>query len=68
MIQTVKGTRDILPEDMPLWRRVEEVSREAFRRYGFRGQVSFDAEGCAWITSVVSNRVIRVAPWELPRS
>lgn len=36
MIQTVKGTRDILPEDMPLWRRVEEVSSEAFRRYGFR--------------------------------
>src|SRR5215510_7719874 len=36
MIQTVRGTRDILPEDMPLWRRVEDVAREAFRRYGFR--------------------------------
>ncbi len=36
MIQTVKGTRDILPEEMPLWRRVEDVAREAFRRYGFR--------------------------------
>ena len=36
MIQTVRGTRDILPEDMPLWRRVEDVAREAFRRYSYR--------------------------------
>jgi histidyl-tRNA synthetase len=36
MIQTVRGTRDLLPEEMPLWHRVEEVAREAFRRYGFR--------------------------------
>src|SRR5262249_56167698 len=35
-IQTVRGTRDILPEDMPLWRRVEDVAREAFRRYDYR--------------------------------
>jgi histidyl-tRNA synthetase len=35
MIQTVRGTRDILPADMPLWHRVEGVAREAFRRYGF---------------------------------
>jgi histidyl-tRNA synthetase len=35
MIQTVRGTRDILPDDMPLWHRVEAVTREAFRRYGF---------------------------------
>jgi histidyl-tRNA synthetase len=35
MIQTVRGTRDILPEEIPLWLRVEEVAREAFRRYGF---------------------------------
>src|SRR5262245_33330636 len=36
MIQTVRGTRDILPEDIPLWRFVEDLAREAFRRYGFR--------------------------------
>ncbi|HZS03434.1 MAG TPA: histidine--tRNA ligase [Blastocatellia bacterium] len=35
MIQTVKGTRDILPTDTPVWQRVEAVAREAFRRYGF---------------------------------
>lgn len=36
MIQTVRGTRDILPADMPLWHRVEDVAREGFRRYGFQ--------------------------------
>ncbi|NOT61697.1 MAG: histidine--tRNA ligase [Acidobacteria bacterium] len=36
MIQTVKGTRDLLPDVMPLWLRVETVAREAFRRYGFK--------------------------------
>lgn len=36
MIQTVRGTRDILPADMPLWHRVEAVAREAFRRYGYQ--------------------------------
>lgn len=35
MIQTVRGTRDLLPSEMPLWHRVEGVAREAFRRYGF---------------------------------
>lgn len=35
MIQTVRGTRDLLPADMPLWHRIEELAREAFRRYGF---------------------------------
>jgi histidyl-tRNA synthetase len=35
MIQTLRGTRDILPAETPLWHRVEEVAREAFRRYNF---------------------------------
>lgn len=35
MIQTIRGTRDILPADIPLWQRVEETAREAFRRYGY---------------------------------
>jgi histidyl-tRNA synthetase len=35
MIQTLRGTRDILPAETPLWHRVEDVAREAFRRYNF---------------------------------
>lgn len=36
MIQTIRGTRDILPEDISTWQRIEAVAREALRRYGFR--------------------------------
>lgn len=36
MIQTIRGSRDILPAEAPLWQHVEAVAREAFRRYGFR--------------------------------
>lgn len=36
MIQTIRGTFDILPDEIPRWRRVEETAREIFRRYGFR--------------------------------
>ncbi len=35
MIQTLRGTRDILPAETPLWHRVEDAAREAFRRYDF---------------------------------
>ena len=36
MIQTIRGTRDILPEEIALWHRIEAVASEGFRRYGFR--------------------------------
>ncbi|MFN0123534.1 MAG: histidine--tRNA ligase [Blastocatellia bacterium] len=35
MIQTVKGTRDLLPADMAVWQWVESIAREAFHRYGY---------------------------------
>lgn len=31
-----KGTHDILPEDVPAWRRIESVSREVMESYGYR--------------------------------
>jgi histidyl-tRNA synthetase len=34
-IQCVRGTRDILPEDMPLWHRTEQVVRDVFGCFGF---------------------------------
>ncbi len=36
MIEAVKGSRDILPEEMPRWHFVEAGAREIFERYGFR--------------------------------
>lgn len=35
MIQCVKGTRDILPDEIPLWHLVERTCAEVFHLYGF---------------------------------
>jgi histidyl-tRNA synthetase len=36
LIKAVTGTRDILPEEVPLWQRMESVARTHFARYGYR--------------------------------
>jgi histidyl-tRNA synthetase len=35
-IRAVKGTRDILPEEIAAWHQVEAVARGLFARYGYR--------------------------------
>jgi histidyl-tRNA synthetase len=35
-IKAVAGTRDILPEEIPAWRRIEESAHSLFPRYGYR--------------------------------
>ncbi|HET8644555.1 MAG TPA: histidine--tRNA ligase [Vicinamibacteria bacterium] len=35
-ITSVKGTRDILPEESAAWQRVEQAARTLFDRYGYR--------------------------------
>lgn len=35
-IQSVRGVKDVLPEDMKKWRWVEETARKIFHRYGFK--------------------------------
>jgi histidyl-tRNA synthetase len=32
----IKGFKDILPDEVPLWQRVEEVARDVARRYNFQ--------------------------------
>jgi histidyl-tRNA synthetase len=34
-IKAVRGTRDLLPDETPLWNRVEATARAVFARYGF---------------------------------
>ncbi|MCS6817531.1 MAG: histidine--tRNA ligase [Blastocatellia bacterium] len=36
MIQTVRGTFDVLPSEIPRWRLLEETARAVFRCYGYR--------------------------------
>ena len=35
MIQKIKGTMDILPEETPLWRHIESVMRQEAEKYGY---------------------------------
>src|SRR5471030_1594036 len=34
-IKAVRGTRDLLPDQTPLWNHVEATARAVFSRYGF---------------------------------
>jgi histidyl-tRNA synthetase len=36
VIKAVRGTRDILPDEIHVWQRLEAVARELFARYGYR--------------------------------
>jgi histidyl-tRNA synthetase len=36
LIQAVRGTRDILPDEIPAWHAIEGAARELFARYGYR--------------------------------
>jgi len=36
MIQTIRGFRDILPEEAPLWQRIETIAADIFRNFGFQ--------------------------------
>ena len=35
MIKAVRGTRDILPAELSVWRHIEKVARDIFGVYGF---------------------------------
>jgi histidyl-tRNA synthetase len=35
-IQAVRGTRDILPDEVAPWQRIEAAARDLFARYGYR--------------------------------
>ena len=36
MIKAIKGTKDILPDEVGAWHRVEQAARQLFARYGYR--------------------------------
>ncbi|MEL6552723.1 MAG: histidine--tRNA ligase [Cyanobacteria bacterium J06621_11] len=35
-IQAIRGTRDILPSESPLWAKIEEIARQALANYAYR--------------------------------
>ncbi len=64
MIQAVKGTRDILPDEVAVWHRIEAVARTLFARYGYREirtpvfeQTELFARGIGAETDIVSKEM-----------
>jgi histidyl-tRNA synthetase len=35
-LQAIRGMEDVLPDESPLWERLEDACRRTFRRYGYR--------------------------------
>src|SRR5579864_1486816 len=36
ILQAVRGMNDVLPDEAPLWQRVEDAARRTFAQYGYR--------------------------------
>ena len=67
-IQAVRGTRDILPDEVAGWQRVEAAARELFARYGYRElrtpvfeQTELFARGIGAETDIVSKEMYTFA-------
>src|SRR3954466_4155799 len=63
-IQAVKGTRDILPDDVAAWHRIEGTARALFALYGYREirtpvfeQTELFARGIGEETDIVSKEM-----------
>jgi histidyl-tRNA synthetase len=67
-VQAVRGTRDILPDEMPAWYAVEAAARELLPRYGYREirppafeQTELFARGIGAETDIVSKEMYTFA-------
>jgi histidyl-tRNA synthetase len=67
-IQAVRGTKDILPDEVAGWQRVEAAARELFARYGYRElrtpvfeQTELFARGIGAETDIVSKEMYTFA-------
>lgn len=63
-LQTIKGTYDLLPDELPAWQRMEHLARTFFGRYGYREmrtpifeQTTLFARGIGGETDVVSKEM-----------
>lgn len=63
-IRAVKGTRDILPDEVPAWHLIEDAARALFARYGYREirtplfeETELFARGIGMETDIVSKEM-----------
>jgi histidyl-tRNA synthetase len=68
VIKAVRGTNDVLPEQMASWHRIEAVARAVFARYGYREirtpifeQTELFARGIGGETDIVSKEMYTFA-------
>lgn len=68
MIRAIRGTNDILPDQMAAWHLIEAVARELFARYGYREirtpvfeQTELFARGIGGETDIVSKEMYTFA-------
>src|SRR5262245_58275556 len=64
-----RGTRDLLPEETPLWTRLERLAADLAARYGYRRietpmfeQTSVFERGVGEVTDIVEKELFRIAP------
>jgi histidyl-tRNA synthetase len=64
-----RGTRDLLPAEVPVWGRVERIAAELSARYGYRGietplfeQAAVFERGVGEVTDIVEKELFRLAP------
>jgi histidyl-tRNA synthetase len=69
-----KGVDDILPDDVPRWRRIEALARELCERYGYREiriplfeELVLYKRGMGEVTDVVEKEMFRVVSGANPR-
>jgi histidyl-tRNA synthetase len=68
MMQAVRGTRDILPDEVAVWHRMEAAARDLFARYGYREvrtpvfeETELFARGIGTETDIVSKEMYTFA-------
>jgi histidyl-tRNA synthetase len=64
-----RGTRDLLPDESPMWSRLEHLAAELAGRYGYRRietpmfeQVAVFERGVGEVTDIIEKELFRLAP------
>jgi histidyl-tRNA synthetase len=67
--RAARGTRDLLPDETPLWTRLERLAADLGARYGYRRietpmleQTSVFERGVGEVTDIVEKELFRIAP------
>jgi histidyl-tRNA synthetase len=67
--RAARGTRDLLPDETPVWTRLERLASDLSARYGYRRidtpmfeQVAVFERGVGEVTDIIEKELFRIAP------